>query len=71
MKDYLVIYEKAGEHYSAYAPDLPGCVACADTVEETEELMREAVGLYLEALAEDGVPLPEPSTMANTLTIPV
>ena len=54
MKEYTVIYEWAGENYSAYMPDLPGCVACGDTLEETEDLMKEAIELYIEALRDDG-----------------
>ncbi len=69
MKEYTVIYEWAGENYSAYVPDLPGCVACGDTVEETEELMKEAIELYIEALRDDGQPIPEPSTKARTLAV--
>ena len=69
MKEYTVIYEWAGENYSAYVPDLPGCVACGDTVEETEELMKEAIELYIEALRDDGQPIPEPTTKARALTV--
>ena len=50
MKQYTVIFEPAGENYSAYVPDLPGCIACGDTIEETEALMKEAIELYIEAL---------------------
>ncbi len=69
MKEYTVIYEWAGENYSAYVPDLPGCVACGDTVEETEELMKEAIELYIEALRDDGQAIPEPTTKARPLTV--
>ncbi|TXT34542.1 MAG: hypothetical protein FD138_1649 [Planctomycetota bacterium] len=69
MKEYTVIYEWAGENYSAYVPDLPGCVACGDTVEETEELMKEAIELYIEALRDDGQPIPEPTTKARALSV--
>jgi len=48
-----VIYEWAGENYSAYAPDLPGCVAAGDTIEETERLMREAIELYFQHNLKD------------------
>ena len=65
MKQYTVIYERAGENYSAYVPDLPGCVACGDTLEQTEGLMKEAIELYIEALKEDGKPVPEPTTRAR------
>ena len=69
MKQYLVIYEKAGENFSAYAPDLPGCIACGDTLEKTEQLMKKAIELYIEALKEEGQPVPEPVTTARSITI--
>lgn len=61
---YTVIIEKAGENYSAYVPDLPGCVAAADTPEEVLDLMREAIEFHLEGLRRDGDPVPPPQTMA-------
>ena len=64
MNEYSVIYEWAGENYSAYVPDLPGCIACGDALEETEELMKDAIELYIEALRNDGQPIPEPTTKA-------
>ena len=64
MNEYSVIYEWAGENYSAYVPDLPGCIACGDAFEEIEELMNEAIELYIEALRNDGQPIPEPTTKA-------
>ena len=57
---YTVVIEKAGNGYSAYVPDVPGCVAAADTREETEELIREAIVYHLEVLRESGDPIPEP-----------
>ena len=69
MKEYLVIYEWAGENYSAYAPDLPGCVAAGDTIEETERLMREAIELYIVSLKETRQPLPEPTTKAKPVMV--
>ena len=69
MKQYTVIYERAGENYSAYVPDLPGCVACGDTLEQTEGLMKEAIELYIEALKEDGKPVPEPTTQARPIAL--
>jgi predicted RNase H-like HicB family nuclease len=55
---YAVVIEKADNNYSAYVPDLPGCIATGSTVEETEELIREAIELHLEGLREDGLPIP-------------
>ena len=69
MKQYLVTYERVGESYSAYVPDLPGCIACGDTLEETEQLMTTAIELYIEALKEEGQAVPEPVTTARSITI--
>ncbi len=63
-RQYLVVTEKANGNYSAYSPDLPGCVASGKTREETEQRMREAIAMHLQGLAEDGLPLPEPSATA-------
>ena len=65
-----VIFEKASTGYSAYAPDLPGCVAAASTLDETKAVMAEAVEMHLEAMREDGEPIPEPTTLAGTVAIP-
>lgn len=69
MKEYLVIYEKAENNYSAYVPDLPGCVACGETMEETERLMKEAIELYIEEMKAAGVPIPEPTTKAKSIHV--
>lgn len=69
MREYTVIYEWTGRNYSAYVPDLPGCVAAADTLEETERLMKEAIALYIEALREAGQAIPEPTTKAKPLAV--
>ena len=69
MKEYAVVYEWAGKNYSAYVPDLPGCVACGDTLEETEQLMKEAVELYINTLKEDGKAVPEPTTKSRLITV--
>jgi len=71
MREYTVIYEWAGNNYSAYVPDLPGCVACADTVEETRALIKEAVELYIEELKKEGKPIPEPTTKAGPIAVAV
>ena len=57
---YAIVIEKTGNGYGAYAPDLPGCIAAAETREEVDTLIREAIQLYIEALQEDGLPVPEP-----------
>lgn len=62
---YLIVIEGAeGENYSAYAPDLPGCVATGWTAGEVEREMRSAITFHLEALAEAGEPIPEPSALS-------
>jgi len=71
VREYTVVYEWAGANYSAYVPDLPGCIACGDTLEETEHLIKEAVELYIEALKEDGKPVPEPTTKAGPVAVAV
>lgn len=68
MTQYLVIIERDEEGgYSAWAPDLPGVVAAADTYDECLQLMREAVAFHLEGMREDGEPIPQPSTVAATV----
>jgi len=62
---YAVIYEKGPTSYGAYIPDLPGCVAAAETLEEAKRLIREAVALHLEGLRADGDPIPPPTSMAE------
>ncbi|MGI8855479.1 MAG: type II toxin-antitoxin system HicB family antitoxin [Thermomicrobiales bacterium] len=57
---YLVVVEKAGTNYSSYAPDVPGCAATGDTIEETIEHMQEALRVHLEAMMRDHEPLPHP-----------
>ncbi len=62
---YLAIYEKTATGYSAYAPDLPDCITTGPTLEETARLMHEAIEFHLDGLREDGLPIPEPSTVAS------
>ena len=57
---YAAVIEKGPTSYGAHAPDLPGCVAAAETRDEVCALIREAIELYVEALEEDGLPVPEP-----------
>lgn len=58
---YAMIIEKGEKNYSAYFPDLPGCIATAKTLPEIKQRMREALELHLRGLREDGLPIPEPS----------
>ena len=66
---YAVIIEKAENNYSAYVPDLPGCVATGRTREETARSIREAMAFHLEGLREDGIPIPEPQTSAEFVEV--
>jgi predicted RNase H-like HicB family nuclease len=59
---YAVIVEKTENNYSAYVPDLPGCVTTGKTLEEIEENMKEAIQFHLDGLREEGLPIPEPET---------
>jgi predicted RNase H-like HicB family nuclease len=61
---YAIVIEKAQGNYSAYVPDLPGCVATAATVEAVENEIREAIKFYLDGLREDGQPIPPPTSIA-------
>ena len=70
MMEYTVILERGPKNWSAYVPDLPGCVAAGRTRAETEQLMREAIIMHLEALREDGEPVPESTTEATRIAIP-
>ncbi len=71
MTRYLIILEKAEGNWGAFVPDLPGCVALGDTVEETMELMRGAIDMHLEAMVEDGDPIPAPTTLAEYINVKV
>jgi predicted RNase H-like HicB family nuclease len=58
---YAMIIEKSERNYSAYFPDLPGCIATGKTLDEVKQRMREALELHLRGMREDGLPIPEPS----------
>jgi predicted RNase H-like HicB family nuclease len=62
---YAVVIEKAGNNYSAYVPDLPGCIATGATIAETEVEIRDAIRFHIEGLREDGLPIPEPVSRAE------
>ena len=59
---YAIVIEQAGANFSAYVPDLPGCVATGETLADTERAIREAIALHLEGMREDGAPIPPPSS---------
>jgi predicted RNase H-like HicB family nuclease len=61
MNRYLIIIEKANGNYSAYSPDVPGCVATGATRDEAEREIHKALLMHMDGIKEDGLPLPEPS----------
>ena len=69
MKRYAIVIEDAGTNLAAYVPDLPGCVATGESVREVEKLIREAISLHLEGMAEDGIPIPEPSSRVEYVEV--
>ena len=62
---YAVVIEKAGSNYSAYVPDLPGCVATGETVAAVETEIREAIRFHIEGLQADGIAVPQPTSIAE------
>ncbi len=62
---YAVVIEKAENNYSAYVPDLPGCVATGATVEEVEREVQDAIQFHLEGMRKDGQPIPEPTSLCE------
>jgi predicted RNase H-like HicB family nuclease len=59
---YAIVIERGPDNYSAYVPDLPGCVAAGDTIEETRREIREAIAFHVEGMHADGFPVPQPTT---------
>ena len=68
-RSYTIIVEKGKGNYGAYAPDLPGCVAVGDTVEETVREMKEAIEFHLEGLRAEGLPIPRPRTISRLIEL--
>ena len=66
---YAIVIEKAEGNYSAYVPDLPGCVATGTTVTEVESQIREAIAFHVEGMREDGVPIPAPSSQVEYVDV--
>lgn len=66
---YAVVIEKAGANFSAYVPDLAGCVATGSTVDEVEQNIRDAIEFHLEGMREDGTPIPPPSSRVNYVEV--
>ena len=69
MHKFLVVIEKAAGNYSAYSPDLPGCVATGETKEAVEANMQEAIRMHLEGLRQDNLPIPEPAASAEYIAV--
>lgn len=70
MKRYAIVIEQAEGNYSAYVPDLPGCVAVGDTLVEIETMIREAIAFHLEGMQLNGEPIPQPSSLCQYVEIP-
>jgi predicted RNase H-like HicB family nuclease len=68
---YAVVIESGRKNYSAYVPDLPGCVSTGRTLEEVERNIKEAIEFHLEGLREDGEPVPPPSTLCEYVDLTV
>jgi predicted RNase H-like HicB family nuclease len=63
---YLIVIESAADgSYSAYVPDLPGCVSCGETLEELKMMIQEAIDFHIDGLQKSGLPVPAPTTMAD------
>jgi predicted RNase H-like HicB family nuclease len=66
---YAVVIEKANRNYSAYLPDLPGCVATGDSVEEVMDLLRKGIKIHIQGLAEDGLDVPAPTSSVEYIAV--
>jgi predicted RNase H-like HicB family nuclease len=69
MHRFLIVIEKANGNYSAYSPDLPGCVATGETYEEVEQNMYEAIEMHMQGLAEEHLSIPKPHASAEYIVI--
>lgn len=69
MHRFLVVIEKANNNYSAYSPDLPGCVATGSTREEVEKNIYEAIEMHVQGLIEDNLPIPKSESFAEYVAI--
>jgi predicted RNase H-like HicB family nuclease len=66
---YAVVIEKAAKNYSAYFPDVPGCVAAGKTVEQTLDLLREALVIHFDAMSSDGETIPDPESLVTYVDV--
>jgi len=69
MTEYAVVIEDAGTNFSAYVPDLPGCVAVGDSLDDATAAIREAIELHLASLREHGEPVPAATSHAGTVRV--
>ncbi len=69
MMQYTILIEKGETSYGAYIPDLPGCVAVGETIEEVRALIHEAIEFHLEGMREEGLPIPKPTTHAEYVEV--
>ena len=67
--DYVVIIEKGETGYGAYVPDLPGCAAAGETIDEVRQLIREAIPLHIEMMRQQGETVPSPTSLAETVRV--
>jgi len=66
---YAVVYERGPRSWGAYVPDLPGCVAAGETLDEVKSLIREAMAMHTEAMREEGEPVPEPGAAVELIEV--
>ncbi len=66
---YMVVIERGEKSWGTHVPDLPGCVAAADTREEVVQLVREAIDFHIESLKQDGLPVPSPSSESEIVEV--
>jgi predicted RNase H-like HicB family nuclease len=71
MNRFLIVFEKTENNFSAYSPDLPGCVATGDTREEAEQNMYEAIRMHLDGMKEDHLPIPQSFSFAEYMAVAV
>ncbi|MFH0988936.1 MAG: type II toxin-antitoxin system HicB family antitoxin [bacterium] len=69
MYRFLIVVEKVNNNFSAYSPDLPGCVATGATKEETERNMHQAIELHIQGMKQDNLPVPESTSIAEYVVI--
>ncbi len=69
MRRYLVIFERVEDNYSAYFPDIPGCIATGSTRGEAEKNIKEAISFHIEGMVKDGLPLPEPTSFTEYVEV--